>query len=231
MFKIVSIFHLAVQNIHYLSIRLLSNVLFFSNYKMPLDHYSNKELHSLTILSEGKVIIDPLQTTRINLKINPRFDPELQEGHMVHFILTGKTGKNLELISKSKVLPNLVLNVEIKNTDHQKSRIIMPQNVLGTIKEWTNPKVYHLVLKSKTSKVTIPPNSKQSITMQILSKQTQIKPGDRVKIQLINKNITSKVTVFEAKKNFIFTLGVQSNHNAVTLEKDYICATCKIYNQ
>ena len=193
-----------------------------------MDHYTNKELHLLTFLSDSKVTLDPLQTTQVKLKINPRLDPELQEGHMIDFVLTGK---NLELISKSEILTNLVINVEIKNTDHQKSSIIMPQNVLGTIKEWTNPKVYHLVLKSKTSKVTIAPNSKQSITMQILSKQTQIKPGDRVKIQLINKNITSKVTVFEVKKNFVFTLGVQSNHNAVTLEKDYICATCRIYNQ
>ena len=193
-----------------------------------MDHYTNKELHLLTFLSDSKVTLDPLQTTQVKLKINPRLDPELQQGHMIDLVLTGK---NLELISKSEILTNLVINVEIKNTDHQKSRIIMPQNVLGTVTEWTKPKICHLVLRSKTSKVIIPPNSKKSITMQIQSKQTEIKPGNFVKITLMNKHIISRTKVFEVKKNFIFTLFVQSNHQIVTLEKDSICATCEIYNQ
>ena len=191
---------------------------------MPLDHYSNKDLCSLTMLSDIRVIIEPLQTTQVKLKINPRLDPELQEGHMVDLIITGK---NLELISKSEVLPDLVLNVEIKNTDSHKQRIIMQQCVLGAVTDWTKPKLYHLVLKSKLLKVIIPPNSKKSITMQVQSKQSELKPGDMVKIRLMNQNITSRTKVFEVKKHYIFTLSVQSNHNIVTLEKDSICATCE----
>ena len=84
----------------------------FRNYKMKLDHYCDDDLTRLRCLLEADVTIETSESTKVRLKINPRFDANLQVGDDVDIEMIGH---NLELISKSKVLSHRIIEVEIKN--------------------------------------------------------------------------------------------------------------------
>ena len=78
---------------------------------MKLDHYSVEELAKLKLLSEADVIINPFESIKVKLKVNPRFDSKLQEGDDVDI---EPVGQNLTIIAKSKVLPQRIVEVEFK---------------------------------------------------------------------------------------------------------------------
>ena len=96
---------------------------------MKLDDYSNEELTKLKLLSEADVTIDPVEMTKVKLKINPRFDANLQEGDNVDIDMDEY---NLALIFKSKVLPQRIVEVQIKTL--YQSWTVQNGEVLGQIK-------------------------------------------------------------------------------------------------
>ena len=106
-------------------------IFIFRNYKLKLDHYNDEELSRLKLLSDVEdVTINPIESTKVKLKINPRFDTNLKEGDDVDIEIEGQ--KNIVLICKSKVLPHRIIEVEIKTI--KKSWTVKNGFVLGKIK-------------------------------------------------------------------------------------------------